>query len=310
MCVLFGDCALADGVWANICVLFGDGAWVDDARANICALFGNCSWTNGVRTDVCALFGNGAWADGVWTDICVLFGNGAWANGVWTDMCVLFGDSAWVDGVWADIYVLFGNGAWVNGVWADICVICVIWRHQIKTFSALLAICAGNSPLTGDLRRHRAHYDVTLMGKWKRRREKERDHYNDARIKENIKTPRHWRLWGEFTGDCEFPAQKSSNAENVFIWWRHHAERRGKKRMERDKGKGRGKEWGKESVRTNTEKVNLEPALIDHTMMTSSNGNIFCVTGHLCGEFTADRWIPRRKASDAELWCILWSTLE
>ena len=26
--------------------------------------------------------------------------------------------------------------------------------------------------------------------------------------------------------------------------------------------------------------------------MTSSNGNIFRVTGHLCGEFTGHRWIP------------------
>ena len=66
------------------------------------------------------------------------------------------------------------------------------WRHQMGTFSALLAICAGNSPVNsphkgqwrgtlmfslicvwindwvnnreaGDLRRYRAHYDVTLM---------------------------------------------------------------------------------------------------------------------------------------------------
>ena len=37
-------------------------------------------------------------------------------------------------------------------------------------------------------------------------------------------------------------------------------------------------------------------------MMTSSNANIFRVTGHLCGEFTGQRWIPRTKASDAELW--------
>ena len=36
-------------------------------------------------------------------------------------------------------------------------------------------------------------------------------------------------------------------------------------------------------------------------MMTSSNGHIFRVTDHLCGEFTGDRWIPRTKASDAEL---------
>ena len=36
-------------------------------------------------------------------------------------------------------------------------------------------------------------------------------------------------------------------------------------------------------------------------MMTSSNENIFRVTGHLCGEFTGHRWTPRTKASDAEL---------
>ena len=41
------------------------------------------------------------------------------------------------------------------------------------------------------------------------------------------------------------------------------------------------------------------------SMMTSSNGNIFRVTGALCGEFTGHRWIPRTKASDAELWCFL-----
>ena len=63
------------------------------------------------------------------------------------------------------------------------------WRHQMETFSPLLAICAGNSPVPGefpaqrpvtqsfdlffdlppnkreasDLRRHRAHYDVIVM---------------------------------------------------------------------------------------------------------------------------------------------------
>ena len=45
-------------------------------------------------------------------------------------------------------------------------------------------------------------------------------------------------------------------------------------------------------------------------MMTSWNGNIFHVTGHLCGEFTGPRWIPCTKASDAELWCFLSSASE
>ena len=45
-------------------------------------------------------------------------------------------------------------------------------------------------------------------------------------------------------------------------------------------------------------------------MIMSSNENIFCVTGHLCGEFTGSRSIPHTKASDAELWCLLWSAPE
>ena len=71
------------------------------------------------------------------------------------------------------------------------------WRHQMETFSALLVLCARNSPVTGefppqrpvtrsfdvfficawingwvnnreagDLRRHRAHYDVNVMSQW------------------------------------------------------------------------------------------------------------------------------------------------
>ena len=42
-------------------------------------------------------------------------------------------------------------------------------------------------------------------------------------------------------------------------------------------------------------------------MMTSSNGHIFRVTGPSYGKFTGHRWIPLTKASDAELWCFLWS---
>ena len=41
--------------------------------------------------------------------------------------------------------------------------------------------------------------------------------------------------------------------------------------------------------------------------MTSSNWNVFRVTGPLCGEFTGHWWIPHTKAGDAELWCFLWS---
>ena len=57
-------------------------------------------------------------------------------------------------------------------------------------------------------------------------------------IKENIEAPHNWPLWREFTSDRwipltkgqlrspatgGFPPQRASNAENVSIWWRHHA---------------------------------------------------------------------------------------
>ena len=50
--------------------------------------------------------------------------------------------------------------------------------------------------------------------------------------------------------------------------------------------------------------------IVRMVMMTSSNGNIFRITGHLCGEFNSPWWIHRTKASDAELWCFLWSGSE
>ena len=45
-----------------------------------------------------------------------------------------------------------------------------------------------------------------------------------AQIKENIKAPRHWHCAGNSPVTGEFPPQMASNADNVSIWWRHHAE--------------------------------------------------------------------------------------
>ena len=46
--------------------------------------------------------------------------------------------------------------------------------------------------------------------------------------------------------------------------------------------------------------------MTEEAMMTSSNGNIFRVTGPLCGEFIGHWWIPRIKVSGAKLWYFLW----
>ena len=45
----------------------------------------------------------------------------------------------------------------------------------------------------------------------------------------------------------------------------------------------------------------------DKFMMPSSKGNISTLLGHCEGNH---RWIPLTKASDAGLWCFLWSALE
>ena len=62
-----------------------------------------------------------------------------------------------------------------------------------------------------------------------------------------------------------------------------------------------------ECTREGLEKASLMTSIVSLSMMTSSNENIFRVTGHLCGEFTDHRWIPRTKASNSELCGFLWS---
>ena len=57
------------------------------------------------------------------------------------------------------------------------------------------------------------------------------------------------------------------------------------------------------NVNTNWIKMSCRGVGLILHLITSSNGNIFCVTGHLCREHTGHRWIPHTKASDVELWC-------
>ena len=130
-------------------------------------------------------------------------------------------------------------------------------------------------------------------------------------------------------GTGEFPAQMASFAENVSIWWRHH-ESEGKTPVisgdlslyliwiwlpaspsvpfGRRSSSRLPAQFAIFSNRPTSPGVPYIP--VNYSMMTSSNGNIFRVTGHLCGEFTGHWWIPRTKASDAELWCFFLSAPE
>ena len=40
------------------------------------------------------------------------------------------------------------------------------WRHEMETFSALLAICAGNSPVSGEFPAHKGQWRGALMSLW------------------------------------------------------------------------------------------------------------------------------------------------
>ena len=46
---------------------------------------------------------------------------------------------------------------------AEACLYRAWWRHQMETFSTLLALCAGNRD-AGDFKRHHAHYDTIVIG--------------------------------------------------------------------------------------------------------------------------------------------------
>ena len=48
-------------------------------------------------------------------------------------------------------------------------------------------------------------------------------------------------------------------------------------------------------LQTFSNALSSEKTFVFEFMMTSSNGNVFRVTGHLCGEFTGHQWIPAQR---------------
>ena len=76
-----------------------------------------------------------------------------------------------------------------------------LWRHQMETFSTLLAFCAGNSPETGEFPAQNAS-DLANVSIWWRHNAKSpasllsTQLFVQEQIKENIKAPHHLPLWG------------------------------------------------------------------------------------------------------------------
>ena len=86
------------------------------------------------------------------------------------------------------------------------------WLHQMETFSALLAMCAGNSPVNGEFTTQRPvtqSLDVP-----------------EQTVEQTMEPPVIWNANVLCVGNSpvigEFPAQTASNAELMPIWWRHH----------------------------------------------------------------------------------------
>ena len=132
-----------------------------------------------------------------------------------------------------------------------------------------------------------------------------------AQIKENIKAPRHWPLCGEFTWSpptkclydgCKWSGAKLAPGHQQLPHWLYS---------------DHGVTWI--ILTTNVTHIALQPLnklsslevsnwlvslllrvclltlLIVLYMMTSSNRDIFRVTGPLWGEFIGDRLVPRTK---------------
>ena len=80
------------------------------------------------------------------------------------------------------------------------------WRHQMETFSALLALCAGNSPVTGEFP---AQSPVTRSF----------DVFFDLRLNKRLSRSKQW--WGLRFQTLSHPLWRQCNDI-----WRNHASRR------------------------------------------------------------------------------------
>ena len=219
----------------------------------------------------------------------------------------------------------------------------------METFSTLLALCAGNSPVTGesphkdrwrgalmfslicawingwvnyreagDLRRHSTHYDVTIMIS----RHPCLLAASVIPTWSNTSPCWWWTVTGRFCG-----CRRSSTTVPALSIWRTTPLM--SKPVICVLGPGLMISLGWIYTSWVGWRYVLFPTayLIWWLMCTPQtelvfflnsskshddviNENIFRVTGPLCGELTSYRWILLTKASHAELWCFLWSAPE
>ena len=109
---------------------------------------------------------------------------------------------------------------------------------------------------------------------------------------ENIKAPRYRPLWGETTGDRWFPITKDQWRGKYF-----HLMTSSWIKVIHYLAVAPRLQWTQrtESLVPPT-RLHYPTDSLEGKTMTSSNRNVFRVTGPLCGEITSHRWIPSQRS--------------
>ena len=169
----------------------------------------------------------------------------------------------------------------------------------MDTFSALLAPCEGNPPVTGGFPSQRPvtrSFDIFFELRWTNgwanngdagdlRRHILRSLWRHCNVASFL-----WPSWSSLDsmGFTVAPLGGFSTFQR-------------KKHTFRDRNCGIASELTWIIWITNPWTLRTDYVTTTKCMVTSSNGNMFCVTGPLWA-VSGERWIPLTKASDAELW--------
>ena len=176
----------------------------------------------------------------------------------------------------------------------------------MEPFSALLAICAGNSPVSGEFPAQRLvtwSFDICF----------------DLRLNKRS-SKQSWGWWFEMLS-CPLWRQCYENPatiwmitlrttlyfDRVSVWNYTLCYSMSSYKMQTTINLDTYRIGDKPLYKRNQVTGHFKSKVNSITNDNVIKGNIFRVIGLLCGEFTGHRWISITKASDAELLCFLWS---
>ena len=170
--------------------------------------------------------------------------------------------------------------------------LCTWWRHQMETFSALLAICAGNSAVTGEFPAQRKVKRSCGV-------------FFDLRL--NKRLSKQW--WGWWFETPSRPSWRHCNGFTCILGDTSDACGVVGELYFDDHGPtgqfSQSKNW---LLSGRHPRLQVVPCALSWWVYDDViNSKHFPCYWSFVGEFIGYRWIPRTKPSDAELWCFPWS---